>query len=102
MLNNGENKAMENGYVVLPVEKYNELIKTVKDAETAAEKLIRLRVGYQGQVEVDFDSEQIYKAAKKMYDTSSFNTPEREFIAPEKFGAWTSTLTHAVTTEDEE
>jgi len=102
MLNNNENKAMENGYVVLPLEKYNELMKTVKDAETAAEKLIRLAIGYKGQVEVRLDAEQIYAAAKKRYETSSFNTPERELIAATSFSAWTSDLTHEVTTEDEE
>lgn len=102
MLNNGENKAMENGYVVLPIEKYNELMKTVKDAEVAAEKLIRLGTNYTGQIEIEFDSERIYKVAKKLYETSSFNTAERELIAPEHFRAWSSTLTREVTTETEE
>lgn len=102
MLNNGENKAMENGYVVLPLEKYNELMHAVKDAEQAAEKLIRLKVNYNGQVDVSIDSEQVYTAAKKLYEASSFNTPERELIAPESFSVWSSDLTHKVITEDEE
>lgn len=100
MLNN--NNGMENGYVVLPIEKYNEMVKTVRDAEAAAEKLVRLYVGYNKQVEVRLDADQIYTAAKKLYEVSSFNTPERELIAPETFSAWTSDLTRAVITEENE
>ena len=102
MLNNGENKAMENGYVVLPIEKYNELIKAVSDAETTAKSLIRLETDYKGQIMVKFNSQQIYEAAKKLYESSSFNTPERGLIAIEKFSVYSSDLTHEVTTEDEE
>ena len=101
MLNNN-NKAMENGYVVLPVEKYEELLNAVKDAEQAAECLIRLKIGYRGQVEVGLDANRLYTVAKKLYESSSFNTPERELIAPESFSAWTSDLTHEVTTKTEE
>lgn len=101
MLNNGENKAMENGYVVLPVEKYNELMATVKDAKILAECLIRLKVNYRGQVEVNIDADQVYVAAKKQYESSSFNTPERELIAPESFNVWSSDLTHEVTMDEE-
>lgn len=96
MLNNGENKAMENGYVVLPIEKYNELMKVVEDAQRATDKLIRLGTDYKGQVEIKFDNEQIYAAAKKLYETSRFNTPERELIQVESFGVWSSSLTHEI------
>lgn len=101
MLNNN-NKGMENGYVVLPVEKYNELMTTVKNAEQTAERLIRLKLNYTGQIDIDFDDEQIYQAAKKIYETSSFNTPERELIEPDKFSAWSSTLTREVPTNETE
>lgn len=101
MLNNN-NKGMENGYVVLPIEKYSELVETVKKANELTERLIRLRVNYTGQVELDFDNEQFYKAAKKLYETSSLNTPERELIAPNSFSVWSSTLTHEVKTDETE
>lgn len=102
MLNNMNTTPMEHGYVVLPVEKYNELMRAVKDAEQAAERLIQLKVDYQGQVDVKIDDEQVYTAAKKLYEASSFNTTERELIEPEKFSVWTSTFTRKPVTETEE
>ena len=102
MLNNNENKSMENGYVVLPVEKYNELMKTVRDAEHAAAKLVSLDVDYKKQVVVKIDSDQIYTAAKRLYDASSFNTLERELIAPESFRVYSADFTREVPSEDEE
>lgn len=98
---NNNNKGMENGYVVLPVENYDELIAMVKNAEQAAERLIQLKVNYNGQVELSFDNEQIYTAAKYLYEGSSFNTPERELVLPDRFSVWSSDLTHEVASDEE-
>ena len=102
MLNNGENKAMENGYVVLPIEKYTELINQLKEANEQAEKFIRLTTNYRDQITVDIDSQRVYDAAKKLYESSSFNTPERELIEPEHFRVYSADLTKELPTEDEE